>query len=155
MDEFLVIESTSETITLVHEEVVILETAQQGPPGPAGAPGSAVALAYIAATPVSGHMALTLNAADEAIYADAATPTHYAVVGVSTGAASAGAQVTALNSGSIEHSGWAFTVGQPVFLGLGGALTQSLPVGAVFSKVLGVAATPTRITLDFQPAIFL
>ena len=124
-----------------------------GPQGPQGLSGASVSL-YPAAVPVSGHAAIVLNATGQALPADASDPTHFAVAGVTVGAATAGDNVEVQNSGVLEHSGWTFTAGLPVFLGLAGAITQVLPPGVVFSKVLGVAVSPTRISLDFQPAIF-
>jgi hypothetical protein len=76
------------------------------------------------------------------------------VAGITIGASSSGASVGLLSSGVLEHTGWTFTTDLPVFLGLAGAITQTLPPAAVFSKVLGVAVSPTRISIDFQPAIF-
>ncbi len=122
--------------------------------GPQGLPGGSGATTYTAAVPLGGHLAVTLGAAGDAIPADAATAWHYAVAGITTGAVIAGAPATVVTTGSLEHSGWTFSPNLPVFLGLNGALTQTVPGGAVFSKVLGIAITPTRITLDFQPAIF-
>ena len=51
-------------------------------------------------------------------------------------------------------AGWAGVPG-PVFLGLAGQLTQSLPPGALFSQVIGQAVSPTRVLIDVQPFIHL
>lgn len=125
----------------------------QGVPGPAGAAGAAV-VAYPTAQAVSGHVAIVLDALGQCLPADCANATHHAVAGITTQAATLGQSVEVTSRGPLEHSGWVFTPGLPVFLGLAGALTQSLPGTAVFSKVLGVAVSPTRISVDFQPAIF-
>lgn len=154
MPEVLIVEGQELLVVDAAGVSELIELAMQGPPGPAGPPGSSVAVSYTTATPISGHMAITLNSDGEAIYADASNPDHRAVVGVTTNAANTGDQVQVITSGTLDHAGWTFTVGSPVFLGVNGALTQTLPMGAVFSKVLGVATTSTRINLDFQPAIF-
>ena len=122
--------------------------------GPQGLPGATVST-YTAAVALSGHIAVVLNELGEAMPADAASATHYAVAGLTTGAAMQDATVEAITKGMLDHSGWTFTAGLPVFLGLDGAITQALPVSALFSKVLGIALTPTRISDDFQPAIFV
>jgi len=151
-----IIVTVTETDVLSTETFDLIDVAAQGPmgpQGPQGLSGASVSL-YPAAVPVSGHAAIVLNATGQALPADASDPTHFAVAGVTVGAATAGDNVEVQNSGVLEHSGWTFTAGLPVFLGLAGAITQVLPPSAVFSKVLGVAVSPTRISLDFQPAIF-
>ena len=138
----------------------LLEVAQQGPPGPTGPtgpqglPGSAVS-SYVANTELSGHIAVVLDSLGQALPADAATAAHFAVAGVTVGSAVPGDPVTVVTTGVVEHGGWTFTPGAPVFLGLAGAIAQTLPPTAVFSKVLGVAVSPTRISINFQPAIFI
>lgn len=125
-----------------------------GPQGPQGLSGTSVA-AYPAAVSVGGHLAITLDSLGKITPADASIAAHRLVAGVTTGAAVADASVEVVSTGIVEHLGWAFTPGLPVFLGLAGAIVQTVPPTAVFSKVLGVAVTPTRISLDFQPAIFI
>ncbi len=145
-----------EVITTTTQVFSILEVGAQGPmgpQGPQGLSGSAVS-AYIAAVALSGHTAVVLNAAGQALPADSTDSTHYVVAGITTGAATSGASVEVINAGVLEHLGWAFTAGLPVFLGLAGTVTQTLPPSAVFSKALGIAVSPTRISIDFQPAIF-
>lgn len=125
----------------------------QGVPGPTGPAGAAV-ITYPAAVPVSGHTAVVLDALGQCLPADCTVLTDHAVAGITVHAATAGDPVEVTTRGVLEHLGWTFTPGLPVFLGLAGALTQSLPGSAVFSKVLGVAVSPTHISVDFQPAIF-
>ena len=137
----------------------LLEVAQQGPPGPPGAagpqglPGTSIS-SYVAATGLQSHIAVVLNSAGQVLPADATTRAHFALAGVTVGSAASGTPVTVVTAGVVEHGGWAFIVGAPVFLGLAGTITQTLPDTAVFSKVLGVAVSPTHIAIDFQPAIF-
>jgi len=125
-----------------------------GPQGPQGLSGASVS-AYNAVVALSGHIAVVLDATGQALPADCSAPTHHAVAGITTGAAAQGAPVEVINKGVLEHLGWTFVVGAPVFLGLAGALTQTLPPSAVFSKSLGIAVSATRVSLDFQPAIFI
>ena len=153
--ELTLVGLTGNAVTVAAPDPIVGTALYEMLRGPQGLPGGSGATTYPAAVALSGHTAVTLSASGEAIPADAATPAHYAVVGITTGAAAMGSPATVLSSGTLEHSGWAFTPGAPVFLGLGGALTQTVPGGAVFAKVLGIATTPSRITLDFQPTIFL
>lgn len=117
--------------------------------------GTAIPTGPTAAQAIGGHVAITMDANGQATPASADTAEHHAVIGITTGAAASGGEVFFTDHGSIDHLGWTLTVGSPVFLGLSGAITQVLPGSAVFSKVLGVAKTTTRITVDFQPAIFI
>lgn len=155
-DEILVVGETELLTETAQQNGDLLEVAQQGPPGPQGPQGlggSAVS-SYVANTELSGHIAVVLDSLGLALPADAATRAHFAVAGVTVGSAVPGDPVTVVTTGVVEHGGWTFTPGAPVFLGLAGAIAQTLPPTAVFSKVLGVAVSPTRISINFQPAIF-
>lgn len=133
----------------------LLETAQQGPPGGPGAPGGSL-LAATAAVSLSGHMAVVYNAAGQLLPASADQIFHaLRLVGITTGAASTGAQATVQRQDVIEHSGWAWTVDQPVYLGLAGALVQTVPGSAVFGQVMGHALSPTRLLVAIQPPVLL
>lgn len=156
MSEVIVVDGI-ETVVVGQAAVEIIETQAQGPIGPQGEQGmsGASTSVYPAAVPVGGHLAITLDSLGKVTPADASTSAHRLVAGITTGAAVADAPVEVVSAGVLEHVGWSFTPGLPVFLGLAGALTQTLPPSAVFSKVLGMAVTPTRISLDFQPAIFI
>jgi hypothetical protein len=126
----------------------------QGPPGPTGPAGGAV-VTYVGATALAGHIAVTLDGFGHAVAADCtAMQSANGVVGLTLGASVQFALAQVTQTGSLEHVGWAFLPDKPVFLGLAGEITQVVPVQALFSKALGIAVSPTRITVDFQPAIF-
>ena len=126
-----------------------------GPPGPAG-PASGAGADYTAAVSLSGHRVLALDSLGQAVYASADTLSDaLRVAGMSLNAASAAAPITVQSSGLIEFNGWAWTANQPVYLGLGGAPVQTLPVGAVFAQVIGKAISPTQLMLSLQPPIIL
>lgn len=117
------------------------------------APGAPIIIAAIA---LSGHIAVVFNAAGEATPADAFNPLHGAVVmGVTSGAAAAGDTVILVSQGHLEHLGWTFTPDLPVYLGAMGALVQTVPLGASFVKVLGMAQSATQVAISLQPAIFV
>lgn len=126
-----------------------------GPQGPAGAPGGAL-LTGTAGAALSGHMAVAYDSAGLLVYASADDPEHaFTFAGITTGAAVSGAAATVQRNDVIEHAGWTWAAGDPIFLGLGGALVQSPAPGAVFLKPLGLALTATRVMLAIQPAMFL
>lgn len=133
----------------------LLEVAVQGPPGPTGSPGGGLVVG-IAGMALSGHQVVAYEADGDLVLASASQADQaLAIVGITTGAASSGASVSVQRFDTIEHLGWTWTPGLPVFLGLSGALVQTPAGGSVFLKPLGVALTATRLSLNPQPAMFL
>lgn len=129
----------------------------QGPRGEQGVPGppGAAALQRTAATTLGGHRVVRAAADGTVAYADAFDATHGDdTLGLTTGAAEAGQPVTVLTTGPIEHVGWAWASGEPVFLIAGGQLAQAEAVGAAFEQVIGFAETPTRLFIQIQPPVF-
>ena len=126
-----------------------------GVPGQKGDAGSSVAT-YTAASAVSGHVIVTVNSSGQAIPADPTNLAHSAaILGITQNAASGGGSLNVQNSGYMSHSGWNFTPQQPVFLGTMGAISQTVPSGALFSKAVGVAVSATSMVISLQPAIIL
>lgn len=120
----------------------------QGPAGP-----SLTTETRTAAVPIIAYKALTTDDMGQVIYADAATATHGdQVLGISVTASLAGGMVMVQSMGSLTNTGWSWTPGQGVFLGLGGDLTQNPNVGA-FCFSLGYAVTPTEIFIRLGRAI--
>lgn len=147
----------TETEVIVEEEVVteLLETAEQGPPGPRGVPGPAgdAQTVPVGPSPLSGHTIVAADANGELIYADASNAAHrFAVLGLIDSAYSPGEDAVVQTGFIVEHLGWTWTPG-PVFLGLGGAIVQTVPGSAVFCQVVGLALSATRVLVDIQPPI--
>lgn len=127
----------------------------QGPAGAPGAPGGA-GEEHPAAVAVSGHAVVALDAAGALRYASADVAADALLVaGVSVNAAAPGGTVSVRSAGLVTHAGWAWTPGAPVYLGLNGALTQSIPVTAVFARVIGNAVSSDSLLIDLQPPVFL
>lgn len=136
------------------EEIIITEVVQgpPGPPGPIG-PSGGTTTVTVGATPLSGHSAVAVDAAGLLIQADCTNPAHRgAVLGLLANAYSPGDQAVVQTAFTLEHSGWTWSPG-PVFVGTAGQLTQTLPVGAVFSQVVAHALSPTLVLVDVQPPI--
>lgn len=134
---------------------VVVAVAQQGPRGPQGVPGPAggATTVTVGATPLSGHSAVAVDAGGMLIKADCTNPAHQgAVLGLMANAYSPGDQAVVQTAFTLEHAGWTWTPG-PVFVGTAGQLTQTLPVGAVFSQVVAHALSPTLVLVDVQPPI--
>ena len=137
------------------EAVSVLAVAEQGPRGPQGVPGptGGATTVTVGATPLSGHSAVAADAAGLLIKADCTNPAHRgAVLGLLANAYSPGDQAVVQTAFTLEHAGWTWAPG-PVFVGAAGQLTQTLPVGAVFSQVVAHALSPTLVLVDVQPPI--
>lgn len=157
VEEILILADQPDDSVLVDEvEVVsIVAVAEQGPRGIQGIQGPAggATTVTVGATPLSGHSAVAVDAAGLLIQADCTNPAHRgAVLGLLANAYSPGDQAVVQTAFTLEHSGWTWSPG-PVFVGTAGQLTQTLPVGAVFSQVVAHALSPTLVLVDVQPPI--
>ena len=138
----------------------LIQTGQQGPRGPQGVPGPAggATLTRTASVALGGHRVVRSLDASQVGYADTTNPLHGDdTLGLSTGAAVAGAELQVQNMGSLQFAGWTWTPGQPVFLGQDGLLTQTPlePVdGAAFVQAVGHAEAADTLYIDIQPAVY-
>jgi hypothetical protein len=73
--------------------------------------------------------------------------------GMTLGAATSGATVNVQRVGSVTHSGWAWTPGEPVFLGTSGLPTQTPPSDG-FVQVIGHAEAADTLFLSIEPPIY-
>lgn len=134
-----------------------LQVGPQGPPGeqgPAGASADQSAPIFTAGAALSGHMAVRAIGDGSVLYASADQPAQAGtVLGITNGAAQAGAQIGVVTEGPIDEPSWTWSPG-PVWLGLNGALTQSVPMSGMVVRV-GLALSPTRLLVGVAPAILL
>lgn len=136
----------------------LLEIGIQGPPGPRGPAGQAggSTVSKTAGENLGGNRLTRLNASEQAVYASADQITHAGFVfGMTLGAATSGADVDLMRSGELEEVSWNWTPGLPVYLGLNGVPTQTLPPEAVFSLVIGFPITPTKLVISIREPIIL
>lgn len=157
VEEIQILAEQADDSVLVSESEVIevVAVAEQGPRGIQGIQGPAggTTTVTVGATPLSGHSAVAVGAAGLLIQADCTNPAHRgAVLGLLANAYSPGDQAVVQTAFTLEHSGWTWSPG-PVFVGTAGQLTQTLPVGAVFSQVVAHALSPTIVLVDVQPPI--
>lgn len=157
VEEIQILAEQADDSVLVSESEVIevVAVAEQGPRGIQGIQGPAggTTTVTVGATPLSGHSAVAVDAAGLLIQADCTNPAHRgAVLGLLANAYSPGDQAVVQTAFTLEHSGWTWSPG-PVFVGTAGQLTQTLPVGAVFSQVVAHALSPTIVLVDVQPPI--
>ena len=148
--------ATQTTVVVAEKPLhVVVTRGIPGPPGKQGIPGPAggTTTVTVGATPLSGHSAVAVDAGGMLIKADCTNPAHQgAVLGLLANAYSPGDQAVVQTAFTLEHSGWTWSPG-PVFVGTAGQLTQTLPVGAVFSQVAAHALSPTLVLVDVQPPI--
>ena len=150
-----VVEARSVVVTPPQPFSTVAVRGVPGPRGPQGVPGPAggTTTVTVGATPLSGHSAVAADSAGLLIKADCTNPAHQgAVLGLLANAYSPGDQAVVQTAFTLEHAGWTWTPG-PVFVGTAGQLTQTLPVGAVFSQVVAHALSPTLVLVDVQPPI--
>lgn len=98
---------------------------------------------------ISGHRALMVLPAGGVAHADPSLA-GFEFVGISTGAAAAGAQVQVVESGVITEPSWAWTPALPIYVAPSGNLTQTPPSSGTLQQV-AVALSATAILV--QPFI--
>jgi len=111
------------------------------------------------------HVAGAALGGDRVVYIDNANTAQYAdntnlaivntVLGITTGAAAMGANVEIQTEGEYTEPSWTWTLGQPIFLGTNGLLTQTQPSAPAFSLIIGFPITATKIFLRFNNPIVL
>lgn len=75
-------------------------------------------------------------------------------LGISVSSALAGDTVIVQRSGTIDDASWTWSVGDNVYVGAAGVLTQTQPVTG-WELVVGAAPEATRLTLDFDEPVLL
>lgn len=138
--------------TIVSTPAVTVYGGARGLQGVPGADGDAPQL--VAASALSGHRAIAVDANGHAIYADQGEASAQTVYGISTGAAESGASVTLQRSGPMEWPAGGLTPDLPLYLGSAGLLTQ-IPPTTGWLRQIAVATAAARIVIEIGPAYFL
>lgn len=142
-------------VTVAAPISVAITAGLQGPAGPPGADGDGV-LTLLATGSLGGHRLVAADGAGGVTYAscDAAQDLP-AVLGMTLHAAVGGEDIAIRRIGEVEESSWAWTPGQPVYLGLNGVPTQTLPPEAIFGLIVGIPTTPTTLFMaPREPILF-
>jgi hypothetical protein len=118
-----------------------------------GAPGTIAVQAALneivgAGEALGGHRAVYV-ASDGMAYYGNPDATSRLVAGITTGAASLGADVTIQTFGEIEEASWAWNDDGPVWLAANGQLTQTLPATGYLFQV-GQPMGPTKLRIEPQ-----
>lgn len=152
-DEVVTVDGEDALIVTREPEITLLDVGTQGPPGTPGELGAAY-VEFPAAVALGGHRAVRLQAG-EAIYADNTVLADANVVlGITRGAAAAGALAQIQFGGLMTEPSWAWTPDLPVFCAAAGALTQTPPITG-FSLIVGIATRPTQILIGAKSPIVL
>lgn len=115
--------------------------------------GGSGELALTAAEAIGGHRVVSTDAAGEAVYTDPATAASVArAVGLSVGAAAAGASLRVRTAGALTESSWAWTPG-PVYAGASGVPTQTVPATGHILQI-GVAVSATKLVVRLEKPIY-
>lgn len=132
-------------LTVAAPAVVVTTIGRRGPPGPAGPAGEGL-FTLLADRPLGGQRLVATDGQGGLDYARADAPGDAPlVVGMTQHAVTAGELVTLRRLGVVEDAAWAWQPGLPVYLGLAGVPTQTLPPTAAFALVIGFALTPTTL----------
>lgn len=108
------------------------------------------------AAALSGHMLVAPLDDGTVDYADCATLQHInRPIWLTTRSWSSGVVATLLFEGTIVEPSWTWTPGTPIFLGLNGVMTQTVPDGAMFSRQVATVIDATTIEFSVQPPIML
>lgn len=109
----------------------------------------------IAASACDAHRALRSDPGGGVREYSAVDPSQFGTyVGISLMFADAGQPIAYRQSGPIDDPSWTWTAGLPVYAGVDGILTQDEPSAGV-AQAVGVAASPTRISIDRSPPVLL
>lgn len=132
----------------------VLVVPVQGPPGPPGVGVGSLAYVAVTARALSGHRVVTMTP-DGLDYASSDEIEHAtAPLWLTTSAWADGVPATVTTRGVIEEGSWAWSPG-PLFLGLNGVLSPTIPGGAVFARIVAGVVDSTTIDYQPQPAILI
>lgn len=143
-----------EIIPAAPQIVLDLGIILRGPPGPPGPPAPFSGITMVASTNISIHTAVMPDGTGGVVYADQTdTLTIGRLMGIASNSATAGNDVVVIVSGEVDEPTWNWTPGE-VYLSTNGTLTQTSPTTG-YLQVIGVALTPTRLSVGIQLPILL
>ena len=121
--------------------------------GAQGPMGISSGLQLVAPAAISGQRAV-YRAADGLRVASFDQGSTLEVIAITTGAVAAGAVATVQAADEMTEPTWAWQPGLPVWLGLNGVLTQTVPAAGAQVEV-GIATAATKLIVRIQPPIYL
>lgn len=130
---------------------------RRGPMGATGAIGPAGdgTFTLVADRPLGGHRLVSTDGAGGLAYADCTAADALTIIGMTMHAATTGDDINLRRVGEIVESSWTWAPGLPVYLGIDGVPTQTLPPEAAFSLVVGIPTAPTKLFMAPREPIHL
>jgi hypothetical protein len=117
--------------------------------------GPQIYLDQIADGAVGGGRVVVPTTSGKVGYADKSIAAHAnKIVGITRNAASDGASIFVQYTGKMQDSGWTWITNNPIFCGLTGILTQTVPTSGWVTQV-AVALSPTEIIVEIKPTLVL
>lgn len=158
VEEILILADQPDDSMLVDEVelVEVVTDAEQGPPGPRGPIGPSGGTAFTRQTdaPLSALRVVWEDEQGVVRPLDATDADHIDLIsGLAITAAAGAGDVQVQRSGPVDDVSWNWAPGR-VYLGAGGALTQSPPADG-FDVLVGSAVSATRLIINFQDPIEL
>ena len=142
-------------VSIIPSSIIGIEMAQYGLRGPEGLRGEqgtdASGFSVMAAQAIGGHRAVTAAGRYAEIIGTVEEAT---VVGMTTGAASAGQALAVQSAGMLEFGGWSWVAGGRLYLGAGGTLT-ALPPESGWLVAMGIALSATTMLVKIEQPINL
>lgn len=147
--------SRFDTVVIKDPVTSVIEVITQGPQGVPGSIGD-LTITKTAGETLSGHRIVVQSFADGKLYyADNTNLDHvHSVLGITTGAANAGADCQVRTYGSITEPTWSWTDNRPVFLSANGHLTQSKPTTGFLLRI-GFPRSATTLFVDIEEPVKL
>lgn len=157
MNDVITIESINEIIQVSSNDIVIVEEAQID----SVEVNESINIIYgsdtiqkITGTAISGHRVVCVKSDGKIYYADPDDTMTAGILGISKEAGNANTSINIQTQGEIQHSGWSFTIGDPVFAGYNGMPTQTI-VGTAYIVCIGIATNTDRINININSPIYL
>jgi len=150
--------STKDTISnVVVQHSSTDQTVLAGAGGPPGPPGSSsYSLSILTNSPIGGHRVVYADDNGYPQYASSLVSAHaFRILGLSVNAAGTGELLNIANTQEVVESSWSWDVTKPLWLDVNGLMTQTPPVGGVFSLVIAIPITPTKIFVRVHQPIML
>lgn len=112
---------------------------------------------YPAGESIDPYRLVSLTSGGLLVLADSGDVTQVAgAIGVTLNGAAIGARPQIVTAGLITNSGWSWTVGRPVFVGVNGLFTQSPTLtGEGYLQPVGVAVKADQIWLEIEESTLL
>ena len=126
----------------------------RGVVGTQGIPGMQQYLTVLAGENLGGNRVVYI-ADGRAFYADSDNLTcSNASVGITNGASVLDDIINIQTSGYMQEPSWQWSTNLPLFLGVNGLLTQTMP-STGFSQIIGIVTSSIEIIIQIQPSIIL